>query len=345
MELNQSSEDTNNAQTTTASETLEELLARHKKEQRELIAKITALKKTATKKNKKEITTEIAQLEHALSQRHEKENMEWHAAHGKNNNDNSGKNNMNLSGSGNSVAPSSPSLQSAAAEEEDEFDVNDIPIDHLILEAVSTKKAPSAGQQQSSGTRKPNRQKARKERKAQALKEIQDEAEKEASSQTNMNEVEKSAIEELAQAMGVVVQSISPDGHCLYNAIADQLRQHYETETTVKDLRQNTAAYMREHADDFLPFLTNKQGDMMSDKDFAEYCNDLESTAVWGGQPELLALSRLHKVPIWVVQMGSPTVKLSAEVYPTKTPLMVSYHRHMYGLGEHYNSLRPKPKV
>ncbi|KAF8967785.1 hypothetical protein BGZ46_000099 [Entomortierella lignicola] len=309
-------------------ETFEQLKARHKKEQRDLTSKVTALKKTATKgdkKKKKEVTAEVAQLESSLAQQQEKEEKEWISLHG------------DSSSSTNAAAE-------AEEEEEDEFDVNDIPIDHLAIEPDSTK---NQAQQQSSsgGGKKPNRQKARKEKKAQALRELQDEAEKEASGQVNMNEVERMAIEELSQAMGVTVKDITPDGHCLYNAVADQLSQHYQIKTTVKDLRHNTAEYMRENSDDFIPFLTNKHGDMMSSEDFAEYCSTLENTAVWGGQPELLALSRVHKVPIWVVQMGSPTVKLSADAYTTKTPLMVSYHRHMYGLGEHYNSLRPKQEA
>ncbi|KAI1314798.1 OTU domain-containing protein 6B [Mortierella claussenii] len=318
------------ATTLTGVETLEELRIRHKKEQRDLTARITALKKTATKgdkKKKKEISAEIAQLEHALHQQQDNEESEW-------------QNRIGLGGSAKDDVPSVPDPYEED-DNDDEFDVNSIPIDHLSIELPPSKSLHS--QPQPSMGKKPNRQKARKDRKALALKELQDEAEKEATGQVNMNEVEHKAIEELSQVMGVTVKDITPDGHCLYNAIADQLSQHYQTQTTVKDLRHSTAQYMRENADDFLPFLTNKQGDMMSADDFAEYCKDLESTAVWGGQPELLALSRVHKVPIWVVQMGSPTVKLSADIYPAKAPLMVSYHRHMYGLGEHYNSLRPKP--
>ncbi|KAF9432972.1 OTU domain-containing protein 6A, partial [Entomortierella beljakovae] len=312
----------NNQDATTTSEqheTHEELITRQKKEQRDLNAKVTALKKTITKgdkKKKKEVTAEIAQLEHAQKLQHEKEEKEWKTLY-ESSNSGSATNDMN--------APE------AGDEEEDDFDPNDIPIDHLTIEPTPVKKQPQQ-QQQSSGGKKPNRQKARKERKEKAIKELQDEAEKEAEGQVNMNQVERDAIEELATAMNVAVQDITADGHCLYNAIGDQLSQHYQLKTTVKDLRHSTAQHMRENADDYLPFLTNKQGDMMSPDDFQEYCNELESTAVWGGQPELLALSRVHKVPIWVIQMGSPTVKLSADAYPTKTPLKVSYHRHMYGL-------------
>lgn len=85
-------------------------------------------------------------------------------------------------------------------------------------------------QHQAPGGRKPNRQKARKDRKAQAIKEMQDRAETEAAGQVNMNEIERKAIEELAVAMAVSIQDITPDGHCLYNAISDQLSQHYNVE-------------------------------------------------------------------------------------------------------------------
>jgi len=70
----------NNAQSPSSSiETLEDLHARHRKEQRELTATITALKKTATKgdkKKKKEVTMEVAVLEDELKQRHAKEEAE-----------------------------------------------------------------------------------------------------------------------------------------------------------------------------------------------------------------------------------------------------------------------------
>ncbi|KAF9899997.1 OTU domain-containing protein 6B [Linnemannia zychae] len=333
MDQEQANSDTTQQQQETPAaavlETLDELRARHKKEQRDLTAKVTALKKTATKgdkKKKKEVLAEVALLEHGLSQQQEKEEKSWLAEHGSTGGNNSG-------------------AAQEEDEEEDDFDPNDIPIDHLTMDPTPASKQPTQQLSGGSGGKKPSRQKARKNRKAQALKDLQDEAEKEAAGQVNMNEVERKAIEELATVMNVTVKDVTADGHCLYNAIADQLSQHYQTETNVKALRHETAEYMRGHSDDFLPFLTNKQGDMMSAEDFNEYCRDLESTAVWGGQPELLALSRVHKVPIWVVQMGSPTVKLSADVYAAKTPLMVSYHRHMYGLGEHYNSLRPNKHV
>ncbi|KAF9166852.1 OTU domain-containing protein 6B [Actinomortierella ambigua] len=322
--------------TTTEAEAVEswdDLQARHRKELKDLQAKITALKKTATKgdkKKKKEVLAEAAQLEKEISLRHKKEEKEARAR---------------TPPAATATASAKENEQADDEEEDDDFDPNDIPIDHLILEPAPKAAAAAQSTQQQHGAqggRKPNRQKLRKDRKAQQIKELQDQAEKEAAGQVDMKEIERQAIEELAQVMELEIKDINADGHCLYNAVADQLAQRYEKTTSVKDLRSETAQYMRVHADDFLPFLTNKHGDIMSSEDFEAYLKELEESAVWGGQPELLALSRVHKVPIWVIQMGSPTVKLSADDYPKQKPLMVSYHRHMYGLGEHYNSLRPK---
>lgn len=54
----------------------EEMTARHRKERKELQAKIQALKKTAGKKNKKEVLDEIARLEWDLNQKHDNESAE-----------------------------------------------------------------------------------------------------------------------------------------------------------------------------------------------------------------------------------------------------------------------------
>ena len=56
--------------------------------------------------------------------------------------------------------------------------------------------------------------------------------------------------------------------------------------------------------------------------------------------PQLLALSKYFKVPIYVIQGGSQAVKIGIEEPWAKkaTPLTISYHRHSWGLGEHVGS-------
>lgn len=71
---------------------------------------------------------------------------------------------------------------------------------------------------------------------------------------------------------------------------------------------------------------------------FKEYCDTMKNTSAWGGEVELQALSRLLKAKIHVYHADSDTVVLG-ENFPTD--LYLSYHKHEYTLGEHYNSVGP----
>lgn len=51
----------------------DQLLARHRKENKELIANITGLKKQATKSKKKEVQRKCADMEQNLKEKHEQE--------------------------------------------------------------------------------------------------------------------------------------------------------------------------------------------------------------------------------------------------------------------------------
>eukprot|EP00066_Takifugu_rubripes_P018149 XP_011607415.1 PREDICTED: OTU domain-containing protein 6B [Takifugu rubripes] len=136
------------------------------------------------------------------------------------------------------------------------------------------------------------------------------------------------------------IREISSDGHCLYRAVEDQLAQRSKPQSlmSVKELRSQTAEHMRNHAGDFLPFLTNPDtGDMYTTDEFEKYCSDVEHTAAWGGQLELRALTQVLQLPIDVVQSSSAAIKIGEEF--DGEPITLVYMRHAYGLGEHYNSV------
>lgn len=106
----------------------------------------------------------------------------------------------------------------------------------------------------------------------------------------------------------------------------------------VKELRCRTAEHIRSHAEDFLPFLTNPNtGDLYTTDEFEKYCNDVEHTAAWGGQLELRALTHVLQLPIEVIQADSATINIGEEYNDERITLV--YMRHAYGLGEHYNSV------
>jgi OTU domain-containing protein 6 len=55
---------------------------------------------------------------------------------------------------------------------------------------------------------------------------------------------------------------------------------------------------------------------------------------------QLRALSHVLKCCIEVIQATGPSV-LVGEEYQDKKQAILTFHRHMYGLGEHYNSTKP----
>ncbi|GLT95815.1 hypothetical protein SLE2022_134770 [Rubroshorea leprosula] len=109
------------------------------------------------------------------------------------------------------------------------------------------------------------------------------------------------------------------------------------------------AAYIRKHMSDFLPFFLSQN---MEDEDienspaerFENYCKE-ESTAAWGGQLGLGALTQCLRKHIMIFSGSFPDVEMGKE-YKAETgsdslkgSIMLSYHRHAFGLGEHYNSV------
>ncbi|XP_072936807.1 deubiquitinase OTUD6B [Epargyreus clarus] len=153
--------------------------------------------------------------------------------------------------------------------------------------------------------------------------------------------IELQAINAKLKEKKLQIYSIPSDGDCLYNAIAHQLSVKREKTITTNDLRANCASYIRNNKDDFMPFLSNPQTfDMLTDNEFEDYCNNIDKTKAWGGQLEIRALSNYLMCPISVIQATGPdSIEQGTEF--EGPPLIITYHRHMYSLGEHFNSTQP----
>jgi len=156
-------------------------------------------------------------------------------------------------------------------------------------------------------------------------------------SSTHSRNIEAALFEKILKENSLNIFDVDPDGNCLYNAIAINLHGH-TSEDTLKKLRKNTSEYMLEHMDEFLPFTSNNvTGEMLSVEEYKQYCNDIKETNSWGGELELKAISQINHVPIEVYQAHGPKLLIGEEF--KEDPIRLSYHRHQYGLGEHYNAL------
>uniref|UniRef100_A0A4X2JPP0 ubiquitinyl hydrolase 1 n=1 Tax=Vombatus ursinus TaxID=29139 RepID=A0A4X2JPP0_VOMUR len=270
----------------------DQLLKRHRKEKKELQAKIQSMKNVVPKndkKRRKQLIEDVAKLEGEMEQRH-KEELEH----------------LKLT---------------SHAENEIDSVVN---IASLDIE----NQQPRISKAQKRREKKAALEKEREERIAEA----------EIENLSGARHLENQKLARILAARHLEIKQIPSDGHCMYRAVEDQLKEQ-ECPLTVATLRSQTAEYMQNHVEDFLPFLTNPNtGDTYTPEEFGKYCDDIVNTAAWGGQLELRALSHILQTPIEVIQADSPPIVVGEE-YSNK-PLTLVYMRHAYGLGEHYNSVK-----
>lgn len=285
------------------SESPEELLAKqHRKEKKDLQAKIQSMKNAVPKndkKRRKQMTEDIARLEAELSQKHEEEMQQ--------------------------LANTNPN--------------NPAEVEEVVNGVASI----GLEEEQHTDNGKQNRpSKAQKRRDKRAVQEKEREAR---IAEAEVENLQGSRHQEGLKLRAKLVQrhlqirEIPSDGHCMYQAVEDQLASRGQS-VGLNQLRAQTADFMRSHADDFLPFLSNPtSGDMFTADEFEKYCCDVEKTAAWGGQLELRALTQLLKIPIEVLQADASLIKIGEEF--SQPPIILVYMRHAYGLGEHYNSVEP----
>ncbi|KAL9943225.1 hypothetical protein D7B24_007542 [Verticillium nonalfalfae] len=306
-------------------ETLEQMQARHRKEQRDLVARTTSKKKNATKKTRKGVNDECAELERVLKERQAEELAA--AARGEDQEQDEEEEEQKRE----------QAAADAATNEIDELAgrLGGAAITGTQGKEVQQEEAPSQG------GKKRNRQKERLARRAAEQEEAAVRAEEEAKNMTDHRGIEKKYMAGVFEANGLVEKDIQPDGHCLFSAVADQLKQRgvplgvgSDSTESYRIVRRAAADWMAGRPDDYAPFL---------EEPLDGYLHKIRDTAEWGGQLELAALAARYGVEIKVVQDGrTETIETPSGGKDGKATevIWLAYYRHGYGLGEHYNSLR-----
>ena len=134
--------------------------------------------------------------------------------------------------------------------------------------------------------------------------------------------------------LGLALCEIPADGHCLYRSLAHQLQLGGDPACDFQVCRREIANHMRAHANDFLPFLAETGA-----TDIESYCAVVEGTNEWGGQLEITALAHARRACVTVYSADAPPLTTGDEYAATGTKIELAYHRHYYGLGEHYNAI------
>nr|XP_023015652.1 OTU domain-containing protein 6B [Leptinotarsa decemlineata] len=286
--------------------TEEDILKRHKQEKKDLFSKIQSLKKSVPKgdkKKKKEISDEISKLEIELDTKHKEELSQLEK-------------------------------QSEVSQEPSEFESS-------AVNENTNEQFDSHETEPESNIRVSRAQKRRNKKEFEAKereKRIAEQAEK---NKEGPRLLETNAIKQVLKSMKLKLHNIPADGNCLYLAVNHQLQITGRSTHSVNELRKVTAEFMRKNKDEFLPFMCNEldESEIVSEEQFENYCKDVATTKLWGGQLELRALSNILTSPIKVIQAtGPPTLQGEQFRGPE---LILTYHRHLYRLGEHYNSTTP----
>lgn len=88
----------------------------------------------------------------------------------------------------------------------------------------------------------------------------------------------------------------------------------------VMKLRWLSCNYVQEHRDDFIPYLFDEE--TMKMKDIDEYTKEMEHTAQWGGEIEILALSHVFDCPISILMSGRPIHRVITSCLRNNPPVV-----------------------
>ncbi|KAI9175876.1 OTU protein [Blastocladiella emersonii ATCC 22665] len=293
---------------------MEELVATHRKETKALQGQLTALRKQAqaNKKQKKELQAQMEQLEADLKARHAREMADLEASL--------------------AAVSVSPAEENGA--------------DAVAAEQQDASPSPPPSTDQPKNCKKPNRQQLRKQRKHAEVEAMQEAARTEASTMVDHGAIEAERLAALLAARKLKLHKIPADGHCLFNSVAHQLERSGDAGGHgYQSLRALAGQCILRNADEFLPFLVNEEtGDLMTEEELQKYVDLIVHTPYWGGHIEIKALAMALERCIHVYQPGAAEpLAVGAEFLKDGAePLRVCYHRHQFGLGEHYNSLVPQ---
>ncbi|XP_011621470.1 OTU domain-containing protein 6B isoform X2 [Amborella trichopoda] len=262
-------------------ETLDEMLSRHRKEIAELQNKETSLRKAAAKGSKADQKAKKKQVEEeisVLSSKLKERQASELASMGYLSNNKEAGNLDNLV---------------------------------MAIAGVSVSNNDSNYAQPSKGAK-------RRSRRAQQEAEREQRIQEEQSTIISDRVIENEKLEKKLEPLGLTINEIKPDGHCLYRAVEDQLSLSPGNKYKYQDLREMAANYMRENASDFLPFFLSDSKLEVSSEDsplerFERYCKEVESTVAWGGQLELGALTHCLKKHIVIYSGSFPDVEMGKE--------------------------------
>ena len=182
---------------------------------------------------------------------------------------------------------------------------------------------------------KPKSNKAQKRREKKEMANIEREKQielQEIENKKGSEFIELNNINEKLKLRNLRINEVRSDGNCMYYSISDQLERILSIHKTCQELREMACNYMLENREEFEPYLEFDN----TVNTYEDYCENIKNETVWGGQLELKALSDVLNVVIEVIQSEGSEIIIGNQ--SNTSSLIITYHRKMFGSGEHYNS-------
>jgi OTU domain-containing protein 6 len=307
--------------------------ARHRKEQRDLVSRITQKKKAATKKTRKGVNEECERLEQDLKERQAQEIAVLNGGQ----------------------TGEEPVLKDADNSSEAGHEAGLNGVDKGVEDlSIASSHGEDDPPQTNGAKKKPNRAKARLARRAAEQEALVAQAKEEAANMPNLREQERTRMAQQLDKHNLQLKEIRADGHCLYAAVADQMKTQglglkpriqptiigNEDEGTLpeyKKVRYAAADFIAKNPDNFVGFM---------EEPLEQYLHKIRETGEWGGHMELIALAKTYGIKINVLHGDgrvNPIRPEEGEDAQEEKEIWLGYYKHSHGLGEHYNSLRKTP--
>uniref|UniRef100_A0A915N7N0 OTU domain-containing protein n=1 Tax=Meloidogyne javanica TaxID=6303 RepID=A0A915N7N0_MELJA len=167
-----------------------------------------------------------------------------------------------------------------------------------------------------------SQQKKENKRKEQEAKRLEASQKDQESAVYSKSYKENEAIKQLLKLRNLKLKDIPPDA---------------------EDLRIMAAKFIKKNKKEFLGYLINSEGNLVDEESFDDYYYKVKHMCSkggdWGGEPEIRALSENLNVCIQVLNADGTINKFGDD--DDLESLLLTYHRHAYSLGEHYNSTEP----
>lgn len=127
--------------------------------------------------------------------------------------------------------------------------------------------------------------------------------------------------------LGLTLKQIPGDGNCLFRALGDQL---FGDSNDHLIHRTQVVTYMRQHRDDFEPFVED-------DLSFDAHLSSLAENGTFAGNDSIVAFARKHNLTVVIHQLNKPLWQIHGGPggSPGESEVHISYHN-----GDHYNSVR-----